>query len=215
MFLGEVIKKYRTDHGISQQTFADMCGLSKPYISQLENNRNPKTGEPAIPSADTFVKVAEAMRISLKELLNMVDENQPISLKTISDSAPTPADPRYAAAAGEGIYSDGSPTDTVSLHIEADQKLVLVRGRSMEPTLQDGDAVVVSAQSVLDYPRQIALVKVNGEDHTIKRVEIKDDGLLLLADNIDVYPPHFYTSKEVEELPVTIEGVVVKLIREI
>ena len=38
MYLGEIIKKYRTEHGMSQQAFADKCALSKPYISQLEND---------------------------------------------------------------------------------------------------------------------------------------------------------------------------------
>ena len=85
----------------------------------------------------------------------------------------------------------------------------------MEPTLQDGDVVVVIAQNVIDYPRQIALVKVNGDEATIKRVEIKDNGIMLLADNIDVYPPHFYTSEDVQMLPVEVQGVVTRLIRDI
>lgn len=78
----------------------------------------------------------------------------------------------------------------------------------------DGDMVVVAAQSVLDYPHQIALVKINGNEATLKRVEIKNDGLMLIADNTAVYSPHFFTAEEVTNLPVMIEGVVVKLIRE-
>ena len=84
----------------------------------------------------------------------------------------------------------------------------------MEPTLQDGDVVVISAQNVIDYPRQIALVKVNGEESTLKRVEVRDNGIMLMGDNIDAYPPHFYTADQVEQLPVVIEGVLTKLIRE-
>ena len=59
MYLGEVIKAYRRKHHLSMQAFADLAGLSKPYISQLERNRNPKTGDAIIPSPDTFQKVAQ------------------------------------------------------------------------------------------------------------------------------------------------------------
>ena len=63
MYLGELIKEYRKKHQISMQTFADRAGLSKAYISQLESNRNPKTGDSIVPSSKTFVKVASAMNI--------------------------------------------------------------------------------------------------------------------------------------------------------
>lgn len=81
MHLGEIIKEYRFEHGkMSMQTFADKCGLSKGYIAMLERNVNSKTGEPVIPSLETFMKVAHAMNMTLDELLSAVDENQPVSL---------------------------------------------------------------------------------------------------------------------------------------
>ena len=211
MYLGEIIKQYRLEHGISQQTFADKCGLSKPYISQLENNYNPKTQEPVAPSSDTFIKVAKAMGISLKDLLEDVDQNQPVALKGIGDSIPAPS---YEAAAGEGRIGDGYPTGEANLRVDEDQVIVTVRGRSMEPTLMDGDLVVVEATSVADSPTRIYLVKVNGEEHTLKHVVMNEDGLTLTADNMSVFPPRLYTAQQVKDLPVTIEGVVVKLVRE-
>lgn len=78
MYLGELIKEYRKKHDLSLQAFSDKANLSKAYINQLENNRNPKTGDPIVPSAETFFKVAAAMNISVDDLLTMVDENQPL-----------------------------------------------------------------------------------------------------------------------------------------
>lgn len=85
----------------------------------------------------------------------------------------------------------------------------------MSPTIEDHDLVVINIQSVLDYDGQIALVKVNGEEATLKRVEIKNDGILLVGDNIRVFAPKFYSAEEVEQLPVRIEGVVVRIIRDV
>ena len=83
MFLGEIIKAYRDEHGLSMQDFASLSKLSKPYISQLEKNRNPKTGDAIVPSPDTFQKVATAMGITFDELIRMVDKNQPMAIESI------------------------------------------------------------------------------------------------------------------------------------
>ena len=77
MTLGDVIKKYRKDHGMSQRDFTRASGLSTPYVSQLENNENPKTGKPPIPSVTTFMQVADAIHVDIFQLMNMVDENRP------------------------------------------------------------------------------------------------------------------------------------------
>lgn len=69
------------------EEFAKRAGLSKGYISQMENNCNPKTGSAIIPSADTFYKCSSVMGISFDDLINMVDENQPISLRALSDAS--------------------------------------------------------------------------------------------------------------------------------
>lgn len=86
MYLGEVIKAYRRKHHLSMQAFADLAGLSKPYISQLERNRNPKTGDSIIPSPDTFQKVANAMGISFNELISKVDEDQPLVIAELKNN---------------------------------------------------------------------------------------------------------------------------------
>jgi len=106
MYLGEIIKDYRKKYGLSMQTFSDRARLSKAYINQLENNRNPKTGDPIVPSVETFVKVAAAMNIPVDELYNLVDENQPLVLN--------PAAPNL----GRGIDElFATPEDMVEHHM--------------------------------------------------------------------------------------------------
>ena len=80
MTLGEIIKKFRIDHGYSMDNFADISGLSKGYISMLEKNLNPRTGKPIVPSLDTYNSVANALNMSLDDLLRLVDKDSPVSL---------------------------------------------------------------------------------------------------------------------------------------
>lgn len=78
MNIGQLIKEYRTNHEMSQQEFADRCGLSKPYISQIENNKNPKTGLPPAPSFETYIKLAKAMNMPIDVLFSLIDNVLPL-----------------------------------------------------------------------------------------------------------------------------------------
>ena len=152
----------------------------------------------AIPRMDKIQKLADYFNVGKSALIDVH----------------TNSTPSYEAAAGEGRIGDGYPTGEANLRVDEDQVVVTVRGRSMEPTLMDGDLVVVEATSVADSPTRIYLVKVNGEEHTLKHVVMNEDGLTLTADNMSVFPPRLYTAQQVKDLPVTIEGVVVRLVRE-
>lgn len=75
----------------------------------------------------------------------------------------------------------------------------------MLPTISDGDTVLVRRQNDVENG-EIAVVNINGEDATIKRVYKSEQGITLVADNPSVYPPHFYSNEEIGSLPVIIQG---------
>lgn len=80
MLLGEIIANYRKENKLSQRKFAERCkGISNGYISMIENNRNPKTDEPIVPSLGKLKIIAEAMEMSLEDLLNSADD-MPVEL---------------------------------------------------------------------------------------------------------------------------------------
>ena len=42
MTIGDFVKIYREENDMSMEEFAKLCGVSKGYISMLENNTNPR-----------------------------------------------------------------------------------------------------------------------------------------------------------------------------
>ena len=80
MKLGELVKNYRAEKGISQRQFATLCKVSNGYISMLEEGTRPQSGAPVVPTITTLKKIAAAMGISLHELINMVDD-MPVTLE--------------------------------------------------------------------------------------------------------------------------------------
>lgn len=85
-----------------------------------------------------------------------------------------------------------------------------IKGDSMEPKMSKGDIVIVKQQNTVENG-QIAIVLVNGDEATVKKVRFRDNGIELIAFNSYVYEPRFYSAKEIDELPVKIIGRVVEL----
>lgn len=181
---------------VTQQELSNETGISKSSISQYIHGYSK-------PKPENIVKLSRALDVDPGWLTGF-----DVPMRNTAERLPF-----YEAAAGEGRIGDGSPSGEYRITIDQDHVLVEVKGDSMYPTLQDGDIVAVKPQKYVDSNSQIALVKINGDEATLKRVEMRDDGILLIGDNISVYQPHFFSAEQVNSLPVSIEGVVVTMIR--
>ena len=84
-----------------------------------------------------------------------------------------------------------------------------IKGDSMEPRMQEGDVVIVRKQETVDTG-DIAIVLVNGDEATVKKIKILNDGIMLIPFN-SKYDPWEYTAEDIEKLPVKIIGKVVEL----
>lgn len=79
MKLGEIIKRYRTEHDLSQRQFAKLSGLSHGYIPLIEKGLN-ANGYPLTPSITVMKQLADAMGMTLHELMTLTDEDMRIDL---------------------------------------------------------------------------------------------------------------------------------------
>lgn len=75
--------------------------------------------------------------------------------------------------------------------------------------MHEGDVVVVRKQPDVNH-NDIAIVLVNGEEATIKRV-LKSEAGIMLAPNNPAFETKFYSNQEIADLPVSILGKVVEL----
>ena len=62
MLIGENIKQLRKSKGLTQELFAKETGISRSYLSDLENNRKS-------PTVETLEKISRKMNTSLKFLI--------------------------------------------------------------------------------------------------------------------------------------------------
>ena len=83
----------------------------------------------------------------------------------------------------------------------------------MNPEMREGDVVIVRYQSTVESG-DIAIVAINGDTATCKKVKFVDDGLYLISYNPE-YQPMFFSNKEIASLPITFLGKVVEVRRTI
>lgn len=198
--IGERIKEARKSAGLTQLELAKKTDLSRSYIGDIEKDRYN-------PSVSTLQLIATATNTPLEDLLP--------STKTAS---PTGRGVRIPVL---GRVVAGIPIEAVEEILDYEEITpelaatgeffaLKIRGHSMEPRMMEGDVVIVRRQDDVDSG-DVAIVLVNGDEATVKRVKKQEDGITLIANNISVYEPHYYSNKEIEELPVRILGRVVEL----
>lgn len=198
--IGERIKDARKSAGLTQLELAKKTELSRSYIGDIEKDRYN-------PSVSTLQLIATATNTPLENLLP--------SSKTPSSTG------RGVRIPVLGRVVAGIPLEAVEeildyeeitpeLATTGDFFALKIRGHSMEPRMLDGDVVIVRRQDDVDSG-DVAIVLVNGNEATVKRIKKQEDGITLIATNTSVYEPHFYSNKEIQSLPVQILGKVVEL----
>ena len=85
MKLSAIITDYRNQAKISQREFARRCCLSNSYISFIENEYNPRTGKPIVPTLEQYHKIASGMGLTVHQLFELLDEDSPVDLVKSDD----------------------------------------------------------------------------------------------------------------------------------
>lgn len=208
MTLGERIKLRRKELGLTQVQLGEMVHKSSQVVSNWER------GYTTAMSPEDLQNIAQALNVNISELMDNPAPAQPPAQKVTRYTYRIPVVGRVAA--GQPILAQEEIIDyeyiDERLHKGGNQYFgLIVKGSSMEPTIHDGDTIIVRVQETVENG-QIAVVLVDGEDATVKEVKESEDGLTLIGHNAAVYTPHFYSREEVEKLPVRIIGRVIQSI---
>ena len=197
--IGPQIRLLRKEANMTQQELASKLFVSQQAVGKWER------GE-ATPNPETIVAMSKIFGVSADTILG---ESAP-PLSTGGTWVPVLGD----VAAGIPIEAvenivDYEEIDTAMASTGKYYGL-RIKGSSMEPRIREGDVVIVRQQEDADTG-DTAVVLVNGESATVKRIKKEPDGGLWLLPNNPAYDPQHYSPAEVAEKPVRIIGKVVEL----
>ena len=207
--IGLRIKELRMERGISQNQLAKKAGISQAGLSAIESTTKN-------PSMQTLQLLANALDVPVAQLTG----DMPASFDNVSSLIPSSAGGIRIPVLGD--VAAGIPIEAitdiidyeeipVSMAKSGDYFGLRVKGKSMEPQILEGDVVIVRKQHDVES-NDIAVVLVNGDSATVKRVKKREDGIVLIPFN-PLYDPMYYSTDEISSLPVSIIGKVVELRR--
>ena len=185
--ISDNIKYFRKRKGYSQEQLARKLNIKQASISNWESGKT-------TPETKNIVELANVLGVTTEALFSEEPRRELDSIRINRASVPIMGN----IVCGQRITPDTTPegyTDTPE-GIRADFAL-RCKGDSMEPTLKDGDLVLIRQQPEVENG-QIAAVNIGGET-TLKHVYRQDGGLLLVADN-PAYTPIFAPVSADEEI---------------
>ena len=170
--------------GVSLSALSRMLGRNPAYLQQYIRRGSPRS-------------LAEEDRRRLAEFFGVAE--------TMLGGVAVEAEPRYrlprldlAASAGPGAYVDSEValgTETFDPRLARRLRLapgagaiLRVRGTSMEPTLFDGDYIVIDTQDRRPERTPAIFVIRIGETLMVKRVSREDGSLVVRSDHPDAPP---------------------------
>lgn len=209
MTIGERIKKKREELKLSQEQLAEIMGYkSKTSIHKAEQ------GITDLPQSK-IIEFARALKTTPSYLMGW-EEKIEKSNAVILDKSQFIYAPVYGkASAGNGYINMDTVLYDKLIHINGyshDSFLIEVSGDSMEPTILDGEFVLVDPTRTEICEGKIYVITYNNETY-IKMIEKhEEDEIVLLKSVNQKYRDKVIKKEEFEN--VKIEGRVVKVISE-
>lgn len=195
-----ILKNLRTRKGVYQKDVAAFLDIDRTTYVKWENGNTE-------PNQDALIKLAEYFDVSVDYLLG----NSPKETAEKKKGIKIPVLGRVQAGipvdAIEEIIDYEEITEEMAS--QGDYFGLVIRGQSMMPRMVEGDVIIVRKQSDVDSG-DIAVVLVNGNDATVKKIRKTESGIELVPLNpsFDII---YYTNEEIETLPVSIIGKVIEL----
>ena len=220
MGLAENIRFLRKKLNLSQEELADLLGYrSYTTIQKWESG----VSEPPLKSLG---KMSEIFHVNMDVITteNLIDNEMRIleyvsqyKNKTQKDNLTVRIPILCKVAAGtKSIYASDEIVDWTEISADMAKRGTFfglrVSGDSMEPTINDGDLIIIRMQSDVENG-QIAVVVVDGEDGYCKRIQKYNDGTIALVSDNTAYPPKYFHADEIDSVPVRIVGIVKELRR--
>lgn len=202
---GKRLKMLREEKGLTQKDLAEKLSLTPKAISFYELGSRE-------PSGDALIHMAHILGTTTDYLLGNSTTKE--ADQKVGRGVRIPVLGRVVAGIPIEAVEEILDYEEITPELAATGEFfaLQVKGESMEPTLRDGDVVIVKKQPTVDSG-DIAIVLVNGNDATVKEIKESPAGITLIGHNVAVYTPHFYSNHDIESLPIQIIGKVVEMRR--
>ena len=197
------LKHLRIEKGFSQQQLAIKLNVSRSTVAMWEAGSSE-------PNMQMIREISRILGVSINAIFGEPADTMPPKIKkSIPVLGQIPAGIPIEAIEDVLDYEDLSEREA---NDGFEYFGLRIKGSSMYPEYQDGDTIIVRRQETADTGDD-AVVMVNGNDATFKRIKRSEDGIILMPINTTDFEPIFYSNAQIESLPLSVLGVCVELRR--
>ena len=197
--LGLYLKSVRESLDYSTYDVNKLCDISQSYLSLMENGKRK-------PSAIILKKLAPIYNLDYLDLYKKAGYIDLIESETKSNIIKIPI--LGTVKAGYDWLAEENIIDYITLKEDIPNSreyyALKIIGDSMLPLLAEGDLVIVHDQDDVESG-QTAVVLINGDEATVKKLIKTNDGIELHAMN-PYYPVKKFTFEDIKNIPVKIIG---------
>ena len=185
------IKELRTAQNLNQKDFAKIIGIAQPTLSGWETGRTQIDYE-------NLNKLADYFNVSLDYLLGRNVPPTPIGIEPLPpENKKIPIIGSVKCGPNGLAYQYLEGYVLVGEEYKGDIVAFRCTGDSMKDLgITDGDLAIVRLQEDVECG-ELAVVTINGDEGTLKRVRKFEHGIILEAANQE-YPPRIFTGSELE-----------------
>jgi hypothetical protein len=190
----ETLKNVRTKKGMSQRELAEMLGVSQQTIGSWEVGRTS-------PDPTTIKRIADFFNVSTDYLLGNTTVPLPDALPLPDDTKKIPIIGTVKCGVGGIAYEDHEGELGFDARGSSEYFALRCRGASMIGIgIQPNDLAIVRVQPDVNSG-ELAIVIIDGEEGTLKRVRKQEDAIVLEAANPD-YPARSFAGKEMRRVQI-------------
>lgn len=206
--LAVFLKNIRESLGYSIYDVNKLCDISPSYLSLMENGKRR-------PSPVILKKLSSIYHINYFDLLikagfsDLIEDEKKSKYGTDELGNPVVSIPLLGTVkAGYNWLAEENIVDYITVRENIpnvnEYFALRVTGDSMLPLLSDGDLVIVHSQEDIESG-QTAVILINGEEATIKKIIKTNEGIELHAMN-PYYPIRKFTYEDMKNNPIKIIG---------
>lgn len=200
---GQRIKHARVEKGLTQDELAKLMGVTRSAVGFWEHDKN-------LPPAKDFPRLASVLGVSVAYLQMETDLPYVNEIPMPDDVLKIPIIATVKCGVnGLAFEEDGGFVNVQKRHGD-DLRAFRCKGDSMiNAGIHDGDVAIVRIQDTVESG-ELAIVVINGDEGTLKKVHIQNDAIILESAN-PMFPARVFTG--VDRAIVHIVGKVIEIRR--
>lgn len=209
------LKELRKAKKVTQVEVAKYLGITNTAYSQYETEKRGM-------NADILLKLSEYFNVPVDAILGRDDAAaEQLAAPVVPGFITEPLPPETARIPILGSVRAGYGGLAIQEEIGfldvgddlkrrfPDAYVLYVKGDSMTPEANHGDLAICNPQPIVDNG-DVAIICINGDEGTVKRVYLDKKGLTIVPSNPDYQEVH-YTPEQVRTYPVNIIAKVVEI----